>query len=136
MDGVEDGLPHRSDGEDNEEQALQGRPAARAICEQPRLTDHGVGEVSILPGARGEGIVGEQGHEQGSGAGGQSGGGKDRAPAFMPAAPRMLLLTARMRAMVTKVVRPAKHSWQSWCRSPSDEREPVGKHRFHTNTSQ
>ena len=32
------------------------------------------------------------------------------APRSMPAAPRMPGLTARIYAMVTKVVRPAKHS--------------------------
>lgn len=54
-DGVEDGLPHRSDGEDNEEQALQEDRSQGNLPGVALFDDHGVGEVGVQPHARGPG---------------------------------------------------------------------------------
>ena len=123
--------------EDNEEQALQEDRSQGHLPGVALLDDHGVGEVGVQPHARGqgEGIVGEQGHEQGSGAGGQSGGGKDRAPVHAGG--------AQNGRVDRQDIRHGDKGGQAGEELPADRgavllqmKEPVGKYRFHTNTSQ
>ena len=75
-DGVEDGLAHVGQGQDDEDQALdkhgqQGHLPAVAITGH-----HGVSHIGVQAHARrqGEGQVGHQTHAQGAQEGGQGGG--------------------------------------------------------------
>src|SRR5699024_10482256 len=78
-DGVENGLPHVGQGQQNEDDALCKDGHQGQLPGVTHLQHYGVGEVGVQAhaGGQGKGIVGQQGHQGGADEGGQGSGDQD-----------------------------------------------------------